>query len=1205
MQWILRFRTYIIIIMAVVLIAVAVAFSVLRAVVPHAIGYKNEVQQQISQQIGLPVKVGSIDVDIHWFSPRLKLLNVVVSDEKNKTTIFKFDEVFVELDVLSSVYRQELIVDNVGLIGGDLSIERISEGEWTLQGISLSGKGESGLPEQFLYILINSNYLLHDSNIRFRDYTKNNLSVDLLDVNVDVKNSFNNHEVKLSTSLPDSYGRDFSLVASFSGDVESLEGDVYIEANRIKVKQWNKKFNLLENYQLDAILDVALWFDFDGGELQSLYSQFESETFYIKNKLTKENWSTDFLSSKIRYFTDGNKWSLTISDLLFGEKLTSDWSQSVNLFISDDGESYQLSSNFLRFTDAYNVIDVFLDKEMLSNTRKIKTYGISSDIYNLNLQLPKDISSENLLSELSIDMTFMDFSIKNYKEQFNVSGLDGSLNFTNSKSILDLDSQDAEIEIIDLFRGPLHVDFMQGRIFIDKKTDGWRVLSDEIKINNTAINTSTRLDIQFLSGGILSDMHTRFYDGNARYVSDYLPVGIMSSGLVDWLDSTVNDGDVIEGDFILRGNLNDFPFDNNDGVFQVTFSAENVNLSFLESWPELQNVSANLKFDKKTLNVKDVYGKTQGAKIVNSSVVIKDLTNALLEITVNAESTDENIQSYIWNSPLDETLGDAMRLFQVKGDNKLHLDMQLPITDQASKISTEGQVKFLNSSIYYPELGYEIKNITGVLDFTDDSVFSDSLHGKIDENRVAINAITEKLSGINKMMFNINGFLSADYLLQRYEVPNNWFSGKSHWSIDIEVPANPQETLVRITVNTNLEGLAIKMSDKLYKAKDKALDFITVIDLIDEESFHVEASVRHDVDNDVEVLSENIFEFYTLRKASKEWDFVMKSDFVSGKGVFKEGLSRESSFKFDIDSVDLDALFSSRDQYDVGGLKPSDIPSLDIKAKTLVWDKKILNDIEVITDWHKQGMLINKFSLKVASANFDARGTWLTSWRDSQETVIEGTIKGEDLGETLTALGLEKSIDQGEYNAEFKAVWFAEPYALSLDSVEGEVLFEMYKGQLVDVDPGSGARFLGLFNIFKLGNRLVFDFDDITSDGFSFDSIKGELKFNNGEGKLKSFDVSASAADVNMFGGIDLINQDYDLLMTVKPHTDSLTFAGGAMLGGVAVGVGLALIQKIFDFGIVVPDVYSITGAWDEPDVEKMIKKTKEIDDGGDKGEDF
>ena len=178
--------------------------------------------------------------------------------------------------------------------------------------------------------------------------------------------------------------------------------------------------------------------------------------------------------------------------------------------------------------------------------------------------------------------------------------------------------------------------------------------------------------------------------------------------------------------------------------------------------------------------------------------------------------------------------------------------------------------------------------------------------------------------------------------------------------------------------------------------------------------------------------------------------------------------------------------------------------------------------------------------------NFEARGTWLTTWRGSNETVLQGTIKGGNLGETLTGLGFQRSINHGQYKAAFNAKWLAEPYALSWANMKGKSSFEMEQGQMLEVEPGAGGRLLGLLNIFKLANRLVLDFTDVTREGFSFDSIKGEFEFVNGDGSLKKFDVSAPAADINMFGSIALLKRDYGLLMRVKPHTDSLTFAGGA-----------------------------------------------------------
>ena len=224
MQWILRFRVYAIITLAVMLISAAVIFSVLRSVLPHATGYKNEVQQEISKQIGLPVEIYSIDAAIHWFSPRLKLINVLIYDEEQEVQIFNFEEAFVELDVVASILRNELIVDNVGLVGADISIEKLSDSEWTVQGLKFTSTGSSELPEQFLYMLKNSDYLLHDSDIHYKDHTGKKLNIDLLDVNIDVENTVNNHDIAASVVLPEAYGRNLVVVANLRGDLDSLSG---------------------------------------------------------------------------------------------------------------------------------------------------------------------------------------------------------------------------------------------------------------------------------------------------------------------------------------------------------------------------------------------------------------------------------------------------------------------------------------------------------------------------------------------------------------------------------------------------------------------------------------------------------------------------------------------------------------------------------------------------------------------------------------------------------------------------------------------------------------------------------------------------------------------------------------------------------------------------------------------------------------------
>ncbi len=1196
MQWILRFRICIIICLAVALISAAIVFSVLRAVLPYATGYKNEIQQEISQQIGLPVEINTIDAAIHWFSPRLRLIDVTVFDKKNKVPLFNFHEAFVELDIIASILRGEIIVDDVGLIGTDISIEKLSDKEWLVQGVKFTSEGTSELPEQFLYMVKNSDYLLQDSNIYYQDHTGEKLNLSLLDVNIVVKNNFNNHDIKFTMNLPEEYGRDLSVVARLHGDIDSLDGDIYVEAHQLDVKRWNKKFKFLRDYQFNAVLDINIWARLDDSNIQEISTQFTSKNILIKNNVTEKFWKTNYLSSNIRYIVDDDFRNLSISNLVFGEQFKPVWQRAANFVASEDEKSYYLSADILRVSDLQAMVETFLTNEQLLDLNKLKSYQLKADIYNLNFQLPKDMSNEQLLDNLYFDATIKDFSMSEKDRGISLAGFDASIHYADKQAGIDVATQDAQVIMSKLFRDPLVAETIQGQMTLDFSNDKWHLTTDQLQLKNKHINTFSRLDIQYSSpDNIFVDVQTDFYDAYGKYVKFYVPVGVMAPGLVDWIDTAVTDGYVPNGSFILHGDLNDFPYDKHDGVFQVLFSPQDVSMQFLDGWPLLTNASGNVKFDNLSLHLTDAKGKINGASLFNGYAEILNLPESHLTIITNAHAKNEDVQSFIWNSPLDKFLGPTMRLFQLAGESDLNLKLDVPLNQKPVEVEIDGHLKLIDTEMYYPALGYEISDMNGLIDFTKNSIFTDSMTAKIQNRNVSINAFTQDGKSGRENVFHLDGVLSADYLLQRYDwIPKDWISGQSMWSLELEVPYHPKDYLVHIKANSYLEDVVFQMSDKVNKPVANKVIFTTEIDVLDDSSLQLVAGAGATIDGVKK--TGDILNLYAHRNAGKVWDFDINSEYMTGKGELTEGLDKDTRIKLDLESVDLYALFVSENNKKSQPLKPESLPPLDWKIKKLLWDDWLFTDVILQTNWHEHGMLINRYSLKGPAMTFDARGTWLTSWRGAHETVLNGNITSSNFGDTLTGLGFERSIDRSQYKATFDARWPAEPYAFSWANMKGKTSFEMENGEILEADPGTGGRLLGLLNIFKLTNRLTFDFDDVTREGFSFDTIRGDFEFVNGDGSLKNFDVTAPAADINMFGSVGLIKRDYGLLMRVKPHTDTLTFAGGVLLGGVVVGAGLALIQKVFDLGVIGHNVYSITGSWDDPKIEKIIERNVDTD---------
>jgi uncharacterized protein YhdP len=135
---------------------------------------------------------------------------------------------------------------------------------------------------------------------------------------------------------------------------------------------------------------------------------------------------------------------------------------------------------------------------------------------------------------------------------------------------------------------------------------------------------------------------------------------------------------------------------------------------------------------------------------------------------------------------------------------------------------------------------------------------------------------------------------------------------------------------------------------------------------------------------------------------------------------------------------------------------------------------------------------------------------------------------------------------------------------------------------------------LGLLSVQSIPKRLSLDFRDVFDSGFSFDEANGSFAMKNGQATTDDVVLKSSAAQISITGSTDLVAQQYDQVLTVRPGLGNTLPVIGAIAGGpIGVAAGLALQGLLHQqLGDATQVQYTITGSWDEPVFEPVIKNS-------------
>jgi uncharacterized protein YhdP len=264
---------------------------------------------------------------------------------------------------------------------------------------------------------------------------------------------------------------------------------------------------------------------------------------------------------------------------------------------------------------------------------------------------------------------------------------------------------------------------------------------------------------------------------------------------------------------------------------------------------------------------------------------------------------------------------------------------------------------------------------------------------------------------------------------------------------------------------------------------------------------------------------------------------------------------------------------------------PAKLPSLDLQVDDLRYDGKQLGKLTADAMQTPEGWTINQLQLANPDGDIHLSAQWHAKTNTSNG---QFRIRTESMGKLLTRLGYPDAMKKAPATLEGEGRWQGYPFAPELPTLEGKIRLDVAQGSFVKIEPGAG-RFLSILSLQALPRRISLDFSDVFSEGFEFNSIKGEAIVNRGIARTDSLALDGQAAKVRFTGTANFVAGTQNLRVRIVPVLGDSVALATAVVNPV-VGAATYVVQKALKdpLGQLIAYEYEITGTMLDPKIRKL-----------------
>lgn len=797
---------------ATIVVVVALLVSGLRLAMPQLDHFRPQIMAWVTSTTGVTVEAGRLSGSWESFGPTL-----VIDSLQSASPVARWqaEQITLALDVWQSLLHARWQFRDLTFHRMHLTLDATLTGQRADGSLIESDRLSTLFLQQF------DHFDLRDSHLSF--LTPSGDRAELSIPQLTWLNRNNRHRAEGQISLSSFNGQ--HGVVQVRMDLQDVQGrlndgTVYLQADNIDMKPWISRW-LKNNTGLEsANFNLAAWLQVRNGAL------FASDVFLAQGTAA---WKEGDITHR-----------LSVDDMaLHATRQDEGWQVTVPVLnLATDGVAWpkgSLAAGWIPASSAAQQEMLRVRASELSLARLRDLLPLLSTVTPELKTRWEALQPEGLLTLLALDIPLKQPEQSRFQAAWRdlrwqawewlpggekVSGtLSGSVargrvTFALPQSVLPSGNQ---------FRAPFDIQQASGTVDWRNVNDGWEVWSNGLNVQARALQVQgdfqyrhpvreePRLDI--LAGIRLT---------NASDAWRYFPEPLMGKELVEYLTGALKGGHVDNATLVFAGNPSHFPFEHNEGQFQVWVPLRAATFEFEPGWPALSPLDIDLNFANNGLWMSAPSTQLGNVAGRNILAAIPDYSKEKLLIDGELQGAGPDVGHYFEQTPLKDSVGSALKQLQIGGNvnGTLHLDIPLSHSD----VEASGDIQLSNNSLYIKPLNSTLKQLKGRFHYQNGTLSSDAIVANWLGQPVTFSFSTEEQEKAFLVKVGLNGEWAPAQFPGLPKPLQTALLGTAAWRSDVTVnlPHKGIETY-EVTVDADLKNVSTRLPEPLNKAQGTAL----------------------------------------------------------------------------------------------------------------------------------------------------------------------------------------------------------------------------------------------------------------------------------------------------------------------------------------------------------------------------------------------